>query len=186
MASNILSDLLFLAFTLAFLIAATDMLEKGTLKSIMILGVIASLSTFQRYAGLALIMTGAVLVLYLFGKSLVKGIVFAGLFGVLSALPILLWVWFHNYVRTGILFGVRLPPAYLGNLQVTIEKAVHWFLPAAVTNLIPLWAIILVTILLLVTGNRPAELEALGSLPGNSILPAEPCLFHSLSWCAHL
>ena len=64
MASNILSDLLFLAFTLAFLIAATDMLEKGTLGSIVYLGVIASLSTFQRYAGLALIMTGAVLVLF--------------------------------------------------------------------------------------------------------------------------
>ena len=40
MASNILSDLLFLAFTLAFLIAAQDMLEKGTLGSIIYLGVI--------------------------------------------------------------------------------------------------------------------------------------------------
>ena len=157
MASNILSDLLFLAFTLAFLIAATDMLEKGTLGSIIYLGVIGSLSTFQRYAGLALIMTGAVLVLYLYRKSLVKGIIFAGLFGFLSALPILLWVWFHNYVQTGILFGVRLPPVYLGNLQITIEKAVHWFLPATVTNRIPIWAILLVGILLLVTGNRLAD-----------------------------
>jgi len=51
MASNILSDLLFLAFTLAFLIAATDMLEKGTLGSIIYLGVIGSLSTFQRVSG---------------------------------------------------------------------------------------------------------------------------------------
>jgi hypothetical protein len=157
MASNILSDLLFLAFTLAFLIAATDMLEKGTSRRIVILGVIACLSTFQRYAGLALIMTGAILVLYLYRKRLLKGILFSGLFGVLSALPILLWVWFHNYVRTGILFGVRMPPAYLGNLQVTIEKAVHWFLPASVTNRIPLWAILLVIMLLLVTGNRLAD-----------------------------
>jgi hypothetical protein len=157
MASNLLSDLLFLAFTLAFLIAATDLLEKGTFGSMILLGVIASLSTFQRYAGLALIMSGAVLVLYLYRRSLLRGILFAGLFGVLSALPILLWVWFHNYVRTGILFGVRLPPVYLGNLQVTIEKAVHWFLPASLTNLIPVWAIGLVAILFLVTGNRPAD-----------------------------
>jgi hypothetical protein len=157
MASNILSDLLFLAFTLAFLIAATDMLEKKTSGSVLALGVIASLSTFQRYAGLALIMTGAVLVLYLYRKSLVKGIMAAGLFGFVSALPILLWVYFHNYVPSGILFGVRMPPVYLGNLQVTIEKAVHWFLPASLTNLIPLWAIILVIVLLLVTGNRPAN-----------------------------
>jgi hypothetical protein len=157
MASNILSDLLFLAFTLAFLIAATDMLEKSTVGSIVVLGVIGSLSSFQRYAGLALIMTGAVLVLYLHRKRLMKGILFAGLFGFLSALPILLWVWFHNYVRTGILFGVRMPPVYLGNLQVTVEKAIHWFLPATVTNLIPVWAILLVIILLLVTGNRPVD-----------------------------
>jgi hypothetical protein len=157
MAANVLSDLLFLAFTLAFLIAATDMLEKGTSKSMVILGAIACLSTFQRYAGLALVMTGAVLVLYLYRKSLVKGIIVAGLFGVLYALPILLWVWFHNYVRTGILFGVRMPPVYVGNLQVTIEKAVHWFLPATITNLVPAWAIGLILVLLLLTGNRPAD-----------------------------
>ena len=137
MASNLLSDLLFLGFTLAFLIAATDMLEKGTMLSILILEVISCFSTFQRYAGLALIMTGLVLILYLYRKSLSKGILIAGLFGFLTALPILLWVWFHNYVRTGILFGVRMPPVYLGNLQVTLEKAVHWFLPATVTNRIP-------------------------------------------------
>jgi hypothetical protein len=157
MAANILSDLLFLAFTLAFLIAATDMLEKGNLKSILLLGVIACISTFQRYAGLALIMTGAVLVLYLYRTRLLKGILFAGLFGFLCGLPILLWVWFHNYVRTGILFGVRMPPVYLGNMQITIEKAVHWFLPVTVINLVPVWAILLVALLLLVTGNRPAD-----------------------------
>ena len=154
MASNILSDLLFLAFTLAFLIAGTDMLEKGTSRSVIVLGLIGCLSTFQRFAGLTLIMTGMVLVLYLYRKSLWKGIIYAGFFGLLSALPILLWVWFHNYVRTGILFGVRMPPVYLGNLQVTIEKAIHWFLPATITNLIPVWAILLITVLLIVAGNR--------------------------------
>ncbi len=154
MASNLLSDLLFLGFTLAFLIAATAMLEKGTSRSILILGGIACLSTFQRYAGLTFVMTGSVLVLYLYRKRLWKGILIAGLFGFLTALPILLWVWFHNYVRTGILFGVRMPPVYLGNLQVTIEKAFHWFLPAMVTNRIPAWAILLIVILFLVTGNR--------------------------------
>lgn len=156
-ASNVLSDLLFLAFTLAFLIAATDMLEKGTTKSILVLGIIAGLSAFQRYAGLVLIITGVMLILFFYRKNLIKGILTAGLFGVFSALPILLWVWFHNYLQTGILFGVRLPPNYLGNLQVTIEKAVHWFLPATVTNIIPLWAMALIGLLLLVLGNRPAD-----------------------------
>jgi hypothetical protein len=157
MASNVLSDLLFLAFTLMFLIAATEMLEKGTARSMLVLGVIAGVSGFQRYAGLALVITGSILILYLYRKSIWKGILLAGVFGVLSALPILLWVWFHNYLRTGILFGVRMPPLYLGNLQVTIEKAIHWFLPVTVTNLIPAWAILLILLLLLITGNRPAD-----------------------------
>jgi hypothetical protein len=133
------------------------MLEKKTSGSVILLGVIACLSAFLRYAGLSLIMTGAVLVLFLYRKSLWKGILFAGLFGFLSALPILLWVWFHNYMSTGILFGVRMPPVYLGNLQVTFEKAVHWFLPASLTNLIPLWAMVLIALALLITGNRPAD-----------------------------
>ena len=158
-ASNILSDLLFLAFTLVFLIAATDMLEQGTKRSILILGIIAGLSTFQRYAGLTLIITGALLILFLYRKNLTRGFLTAVLFGILSALPILLWVWFHNYLQTGILFGVRMPPIYLGNLQVTVEKAVHWFLPATVTNVIPLWAIVMIGLLFLVIGNRPADLK---------------------------
>lgn len=157
MASNILSDLLFLAFTLAFLIAANDMLETGTKRSMLLLGAIAGVSTFQRYAGLALIISGVFLILFLYRKNMTRGILSAGLFGVLSALPILVWVLFHNYLQTGILFGVRLPPDYPGNLQVTIEKAAHWFLPLTLTNIIPLWTVALVGILLLVTGNRPAD-----------------------------
>jgi hypothetical protein len=50
-----------------------------------------------------------------------------------------------------------MPPVYLGNLQVTIEKAVHWFLPATVTNLVPVWAILLIILFLLVSGNQTAD-----------------------------
>lgn len=154
MASNILSDLLFLAFTLGFLIVATDILETGATKNIVLLGLIAGLSPFQRYAGLALVFTGVILLLFFFRKNLLKGILLAGVFGLLTGLPILLWAIFHNYLRTGILFGERMPPVYLGNLQVTIEKAVHWFLPLTVTSIIPLWAIAILSLLLVVTGNR--------------------------------
>src|SRR5215207_11201374 len=78
MASNILSDLLFLAFTLVFLIVATDVLETGTTKSIILLGLMAGISPFQRYAGLALILTGIFLLLLLFRKNIGKGILAAG------------------------------------------------------------------------------------------------------------
>lgn len=157
MASNVLSDLLFLAFTLVFLIVATDVLETGTKKNIVLMGLIAAISPFERYAGLALILTGAILVFFLFRKIVIKGMIFGGIFAALTALPILLWVYFHNYVPTGILFGVRLPPNYLGNFQVTLEKMEHWLLPAMLTNVVPWWAIILSAVVLLFAGNRLAD-----------------------------
>src|SRR6266511_3107016 len=115
-------------------IVATDVLETGTRKNILLMGLIAAISPFQRYAGLALIITGSCLLLFLFRKNFTRGVLIAGVFGVLTAFPIMSWVYFHNYIRTGILFGVRLPPVYLGNFQVTIEKMEHWLLPATLTN----------------------------------------------------
>lgn len=173
MASNILSDLLFLAFTLGFLIVATDVLETGTTKSIVLLGLIAGLSPFQRYAGLALVLTGVFLLLFLFRKNLAKGIFLAGVFGLLTGLPIVLWVIFHNYLRTRILFGVRMPPVYLGNLQVTMEKAAHWFLPLTLTSILPVWAIGIVSLLILVTGNRLVDWKRwIHSLATPQLLPS--------------
>lgn len=156
-ASNILSDLLFLVFTLLFLIVATEVLESTTKKNIFLMALISAISPFQRYAGLVLIFTGALLVLFLFRKNLVRGILLAGLFGTLTALPVLLWVFFHNYLRTGILFGLRLPPEYLGNFQVTIEKAAHWFVPATLTNRVPLWVMIVLIVIILILGNRKTD-----------------------------
>ena len=82
---------------------------------------------------------------------------YAGLFGALSGLPIVLWVYFHNYLQTGILFGVRMPPNYLGNLQVTIEKAVHWFIPVTLTNILPHWALALIVLIVLAAGSRLSD-----------------------------
>jgi hypothetical protein len=172
-ASNVLSDLLFLAFTLAFLSVATDMLETGSKKSILTLGVIAGFSSFQRYAGLTFSLTGALLLISLYRRQPGKGILYAGLFGFLSALPIVLWVYFHNYLQTGILFGIRLPPNYLGNLQVTLEKAVHWFLPATLTNIVPIWAIVLVILIILAARNHLVDWKRwLNSLATPFLLPS--------------
>jgi hypothetical protein len=156
-ASNVLSDLLFLAFTLLFLILATNVLETRTRRSMWLMGLVAAISPFQRYAGLALIFTGAFVILSLYSKNSLRGVLLAGLFGVFTGLPILVWVFFHNYLRTGILFGVRMPPVYLGNFLVTLEKAEHWFLPATLTNIVPSWLILLIVLLVLFTGNHKAD-----------------------------
>ena len=173
MASNVLSDLLFLAFTLAFLILATEVLETGTRRSVALMGWVAAIAPFQRYAGLTLIFTGAFVILVLYRKNLFRAVLLAGLFGALTGFPILLWVYVHNYLRTGILFGVRMPPVYLGNFLVTLEKAEHWFLPATLTNLIPSWLILLIVLLVLLTGNRMSDWQRWGKhLRSPQLLPS--------------
>ena len=153
-ASNILSDLLFLALAILFLISATNALLDSSKKNIWIMALIASISPFERYAGLTFILTASVIIFILYRKEIFRGIFFGGMFAVLTSLPIMLWVIFHNYLPTGILFGVRRPPSFEGNLGTTIEKAIHWFIPYRLTEYIPEGLLIILVLLILLTGNR--------------------------------
>jgi hypothetical protein len=161
-ASNILSDLLFLALAILFLISATNALSTPTKKNLLIMGIIACISPFQRYAGLTFILTASVIIFILYRKEIFKGAFLAGIFAVLASLPIILWVIFHNYLRTGILFGVRRPPSFEGNLGTTIEKAVHWFIPYSVTTYISEGVIIALILLIVLTGNRQEDWKRWG------------------------
>jgi hypothetical protein len=154
MASNVLSDLMFVAVTIIFLILTTGFIENPSKRNLIRLGLLCSVSPLLRYAGLTHILTAALLILIAHRRDFSKGVIQAGIFGLLTCLPTLLWVYFHNYLQTGILFGTRLPPNAQGNLQVTIEKAVHWFIPYSITDRIPEWAIIIFLLAILVTGNR--------------------------------
>lgn len=168
MASNILSDLLFLALTIVILIAAANFMEDPSRKNLWLLGLLCAVSPLLRYAGLTHILTASLIVLLAHRKEWMKGIVRAGALGLLASLPTLLWVYFHNYLQTGILFGRRLPPNAQGNLETTIEKAVHWFLPYSVTDQIPEWLIIVLLLLVLITGNRIADWKNWGRQIVNS------------------
>jgi len=157
MASNVLSDLMFLALTIFFLILAANFIEKPSRQNLISLGLLCAISPILRFAGLTHILTISLIILLFPRKDLFKGIFQAGMFGFLTSLPTILWVYFHNYLQTGILFGVRLPPNPQGNLETTIAKAVHWFVPYSIVERIPEWIIIVVIFLFLVTGNRLAD-----------------------------
>ena len=182
MASNILSDLMFLAVTILFLILYTDFIENPSRKNIFSLGLLCAVSPLLRYAGLTHILTVALVIVIMHRKEFFKGVILAGIFGLLTSLPTLLWVYFHNYVQTGILFGVRLPPNPQGNLQTTIEKAIHWFVPYSVTNRIPEWLILTFLVVVLVTGNRLADWKNWGGQITNSkFLPSLIFIFFYLN-----
>jgi len=154
MASNVLSDLMFLGLTIIFLSAAMDYIENPSRRSLLSLGLLCAVAPLLRFAGLTYIFTVSLIILILRRKEILKGILQAGIFVFLTSLMTILWVFFHNYLQTGILFGIRLPPNPQGNLNVTIEKAVHWFVPYSISDRIPEWLIIVLLILVFITGNR--------------------------------
>jgi len=168
MASNVLSDLMFLALTIVFLILTTNYIENPSRKNLILLGALCAVSPLLRYAGLTHILTVSLVILLLHRKDWIKGIFKAGMFGLLTSLPTLLWVYFHSYLQTGILFGQRLPPNPQGNFETTVEKAVHWFFPYSVTDRIPEWLIIALVLLILITGNRIPDWKNWGRQVTNS------------------
>ena len=157
MASNVLSDLMFLALTIVFLGLATKYIEQASRKNLLSLGLLCAISPLLRFAGLTHFLTASLIILLLHRKEWIKGIIQAGTFGLLTSIPTFLWVFFHSYLQTGILFGTRLPPNPQGNLETTIEKAVHWFVPYSVTDRIPEWVIITFLLAFLITGNKLAD-----------------------------
>jgi hypothetical protein len=168
MASNVLSDLMLLALTIVFLSAATSYIETPSRKNLSSLFLLCALSPLLRFAGLTHILTASSIVFILNRREPLKAILHAGLFGLLASLPTILWVYFHNYVQTGILFGLRRPPNPLGNLETTVEKAVHWFVPYSVTDRIPEWLIIAFLGIILLTGNRLSDWKHWGRQIVNS------------------
>ena len=172
MASNVLSDLMFLAVTIIFLMLTTDFIENPSRRNLARLGLLCAVSPLLRYAGLAHILTVCVIILVAQRKEIFNGILQAGIFGLFTILPVLLWVYLHNYLQTGILFGTRLPPNAQGNLQVTVEKAVHWIVPYSISDRIPEWAIIILVLIILVTGNRFNDWRKwVGQLTNSKFLP---------------
>jgi hypothetical protein len=172
MASNVLSDLMFLAWTMVFLLFAADYMEAPSQRNLLLLGSVCTALPLLRYAGLTHIIVAALVVFIVHRKEPMEGILRAGLLGLLTSLPTLLWVYFHNYLQTGILFGTRLPPNPQGNLQTTVEKVVHWFVPYSVTDRIPEWALLGLALIVLVTGNRLTDWRNWGrQLMGSRFLP---------------
>lgn len=157
-AANILSDILFLDLVLAFLLIAPKKEEDFSPCRIFLFTLIAIIAPLTRYVGLSLIIAGSLLLIIRnWNRGVFRALLSAGVFGGLSSLPILSWVYFHNYLKTGITFGVHTPPNYFGNLEITIEKAVHWFLPYSVTDRLPPLLVLAGLLAVLLLTNRQTD-----------------------------
>jgi hypothetical protein len=161
--ANIGTDPLFIALTLACLLVADRYLVGGGQWSLIGMGLLACLASLQRLPGVTLIATGAILILYMHRHHIVRGILLALIFSVLAVLPLAAWMIVHNYIQNRTLAGVyifaRTVPLF--NLQNSLDKIVHWFVPYAVIARLPSLAIIGIGFLVLALVSRRKDWKRL-------------------------
>jgi hypothetical protein len=128
-AANLSSDPLFMLLVLLFLAAAGAYLRTQETRYAVTAMALAMISCFQRYAGLALVVTGGLVALYAQRKSGLLALKAAGLFVSITAAPIFAWAYLHNKPHDGTVFGSRLPAIPGLNFETGIEKMLYWFIP---------------------------------------------------------
>lgn len=126
------SELIFVAFVLAYLFAITRAIERPTRTRIAIAGIVVALATLQRYAGVALAASGALtLVIAPRSTKLGRRFVEAAGFVFVAMLPLAGWL-ARNAIVAGGMFGDH--PAGTRSLALNARDLVDtlssWFLPA--------------------------------------------------------
>jgi hypothetical protein len=129
-SANIASDPLFISIILLFLIILAGWDGKST-KRFVILILLVSLATLQRLLGIALIPVAPLFILLHHRKSIWRGIGQAFIFGLASSLPLLGWLFGHNYFFYGTLFGFRTYNDMMpwSNFLDSLGKMLDWFYP---------------------------------------------------------
>jgi hypothetical protein len=131
MHASVLSDPLFLTLTLLFFIAGESYIEKPDWRLFLGLLILAILAPLQRFSGFAQIIAGSLIVLYAHGRKMFKGLPLAALFGVVSFLPVGLWIYLHNYLSSGTYWGTTNSAGAdaLTNFLQSLRKIMYWFIP---------------------------------------------------------
>ena len=156
-ASNISTDPLFILLVILFLLASTAYTRKAHLKYLLAMAFLSIAATYLRYAGLALVLSGGVIVLFMKREFWIKAISGALLFVLATGMPLILWVYLYNYPQIGKLFGGHLPASPLNNVIITIEKIFGWFLPQIFLNTINPFLLLIILFVIVLTGNRRAD-----------------------------
>ncbi|RIK30168.1 MAG: hypothetical protein DCC56_07460 [Anaerolineae bacterium] len=128
--TNISSEPLFVTFSMIFLIASADYLQTRSRRAFWWMVGMSALAPLQRYLGASLIAVGGCFILYANRDRFWRGVRDGFVFGVLSLLPIALWIGLHNIGQYDSFWGVSgsiVNP--LENLRLSLSKILHWFLP---------------------------------------------------------
>lgn len=117
-----LSETLFIAWTLLFLLAADGYARRAGTVALFLLGGAAAAATLTRYVGVAAIATGGLLLLLEEGRSWSRRLANAALFALFAAGPLALWLE-HNRRVSGTFMGYRQPST--GGLAAALRQVGH-------------------------------------------------------------
>lgn len=154
-SANIASDPLFMICVLLFLLAAQEYGRNRARRAWWQMALLAIAACFLRYAGLALVASGAPIVLLAWRKKPRIAILEAAAFGLVAGAPIAAWALLFNYRLTGSLLGSHLPSEPIGLFVAWVEKTVRWFVPETILNITP--PLILLALLLAVLAIRSSQ-----------------------------
>lgn len=136
-SANVASDPLFMLCVLLWLLAAQRYVADRVPRHFWQMVALAAAACFLRYAGAALVMSGALVVLLAWRPQWRSGLLWAAAYGFASSLPIGLWAILHNYRLSGLLLGSHQPAYPPGLFIAFIEKVASWLLPERILLLVP-------------------------------------------------
>jgi hypothetical protein len=180
-SANVASDPLFLVCVLLFLLTAQDYLRARSRRTWWLLAALAIVACFLRYAGLALVISGALIVAWAVvspfrqarRKEWKRALVEAGVFGLVSGAPIAAWALFHNLQVGDTLLGAHRPAIASTNFLIIFEKMAGWFLPGSLLNQalgILLFAVLAAA--LLAASNRRRRADWTARLGSQTLFPS--------------
>jgi hypothetical protein len=171
--ANVAPDPFFILFVIWFLLSATGYVDSPTPRALAGLTVAALLSASQRYLGLVVVLSGAILILWVSRKQIWRAVRDATIFSLISSTLTLGYIYFHNFLGYGTMTGPRFSPNPPGNIQITLEKLIHWIVPGSITLHTGIWLWVgLVCILLLVGLLFAGKLDRLKPLRRSLSLPS--------------
>jgi hypothetical protein len=125
------ADASYLTLTLAFLLAVDDYIRRNSRRAFFVMVLLSALAPIHRYVGLALMVTG-LLVILIEHRWDVRWMLRDGFFlGFFSILPIFWWLVIHNIIGHGSLWGPTAGQVVdvIQNLNLALTKMLHWFVP---------------------------------------------------------
>jgi len=134
------SETIFLALLMMFFLILPSVIKRPTIKWALVLALITTAVSLTRYVGGVLVVLVVLLFLVNRKHTFPKRVGFAAFFGIVSALPLALWL-LRNWVLTGTLAGPRLAAetTLFSNIGLAGKLIASWFLPPQIAKSVPGW-----------------------------------------------